>query len=143
MPKADALQSQLEAGLSSCKASEMKVSRALETQQAILDGLRLRADAAAEGLASEVRLREEAFGRLELKLQNLTRDTQVSMEALRLQMEKQLHAMLNAAQSTAERKQKDWQEECQRRQDAENALKEQQLLSLAFFSGSSLVPMNS
>ena len=29
--------------------------------QAILDGLRLRADAAAEGLASEVRLREERW----------------------------------------------------------------------------------
>ena len=30
-------------------------------RQAVLDGLRLRADAAAEGLASEVRLREELW----------------------------------------------------------------------------------
>ena len=31
------------------------------SRQAVLDGLRLRADAAAEGLASEVRLREELW----------------------------------------------------------------------------------
>ncbi|CAK8990083.1 unnamed protein product [Durusdinium trenchii] len=121
--KVDALQSQVEALCSGLQAAEAKASK----EQAILDGLRLRADAAAEGLASEVRLREEGLLRLEAQLQNLSRDTEAAMEALRGGVEKQLNAMLTTAQSTAERKQRDWQQECQRRQDAESALKEHQL----------------
>lgn len=36
-------------------------------------------------------------------------------------LEKQLHAMLATAQSAAERKQRDWQLECQKRQDTSGA----------------------
>eukprot|EP00438_Fugacium_kawagutii_P005813 Skav230516 [mRNA] locus=scaffold4943:87820:89468:+ [translate_table: standard] len=119
----------------------------------MLDGLRLRADAAAEGLASEVRLREErASGqamdvdgtvtmdegvlRVETQLQSMTREMEVAMETLRGarhgtarvvvnqslplpagSLEKQLHGMLTSAHSTAEQKQREWQQECQKRQD--------------------------
>jgi len=120
--KVESLQGRVEVLQKSFQGAKEKANK----EQAVLDGLRLRADAAAEGLASEVRLREEGVQRLEAQLQSLTRDMDIAMETLRGSVEKQLHAMLTTAQSAAERKQRDWQLECQKRQDVEGALKEQQ-----------------
>jgi len=120
--KVDSLQRQVETLRSGFQSAQERADK----EQAILDGLRLRADAAAEGLASEVRLREEGVLRVETRLENVAREMDLAMGTLRGSLEKQLHAMLATAQSAAERKQRDWQLECQKRQDVESALREQQ-----------------
>lgn len=120
--KVDSLQRQVDTLRSGFQSAQERADK----EQAILDGLRLRADAAAEGLASEVRLREEGVLRVETRLENVAREMDLAMGTLRGSLEKQLHAMLATAQSAAERKQRDWQLECQKRQDVESALREQQ-----------------
>lgn len=120
--KVDTLQRQVDTLRSGFQSAQERADK----EQAILDGLRLRADAAAEGLASEVRLREEGVLRVETRLETLAREMDLAMGTLRGSLEKQLHAMLATAQSAAERKQRDWQLECQKRQDVESALREQQ-----------------
>ncbi|CAJ1409347.1 unnamed protein product [Effrenium voratum] len=119
--KVDGLCSQLEVVQSTCSAAD---SRA--TKEQVLDALRLRADAAAEGLASEVRIREEAVQRLEVQLRGAKRDMDAAMDALRGNLEKQLNAALSTVRSEAARAQQNWQEELQRRQDAENSLRSHQ-----------------
>ncbi|CAE7019375.1 unnamed protein product, partial [Symbiodinium sp. CCMP2456] len=116
----------LKAGLEATRRSIKEASAMRE--QAWLDGLRLRVDACAEGVASEVRIREESTQRLECLLQKTRQDLEAKIDAVGGALEKQFHGVLASQNDKGLHLELmgAMQLELQKRQDAETSLRDLQ-----------------
>lgn len=116
----------LKVGLEATRRSIKETSAMRE--QAWLDGLRLRVDACAEGVASEVRIREESTQRLESLLQKTRQDLEAKIDAVGGDLEKQFNGVLASQNDKGLHLELmgAMQLELQKRQDAETSLRDLQ-----------------